>query len=163
MRILTETDIRMEKEAYNIYEKEADSETFRRWEVVGTSHLGDFDQRKYNPLLIRERGKGLPVFTVYTAFSRIPFHHTLNAAYEHLFNWINTGKAPPTAPRTEWTADVTIARDEYGNALGGIRLPEHQVPTAANTGRANPPRPGHTDASNIFFASLVGTFELFNS
>jgi hypothetical protein len=164
MRILTETDIRMEKDAYNIYEKEADSESFRRWEVVGTSHLGWDDQSKYEPLLMRERVKGLPVYTVYTSFSRIHFNHTLNSAYDHLFRWINTGKAPPIAPRTEWTSDNTIARDGYGNALGGIRLPEHQVPTATNTGKANKSAVGHTDdAPNNFFAQLVGTYKPFES
>jgi hypothetical protein len=32
------------------------------------------------------------------------------------------------------TAPVSFARDSYGNVLGGIRLAEHAVPTATNTG-----------------------------
>jgi hypothetical protein len=161
MRILTETDVRMGKESYNIFEKEVDSETFRRWEVAGTSHLGWYDQSKYTPLLMRERNSGLPVFTAYTAFSRIPFHHTLNASYEHMFTWINTGNAPPVAPRIEWASETVVARDGYGNALGGIRLPDHQVPTAVNTGKANAPLP--RGPANSFFAQLVGTYAPFDS
>ena len=30
--------------------------------------------------------------------------------------------------------NVVVERDPYGNALGGIQLPDHAVPTAVNTG-----------------------------
>jgi hypothetical protein len=154
MRILTETDVIMEKSAYKILDREPDTRFFRRWEVAGTSHIGWTDALKYEPLLIRDRGFGLPVVTVTTPFSRIPFDHVLSAAYDQLFDWINKHESPPAAPRIKWVGDTRIARDEYGNALGGIRLPEHQVPTASNTGEAN-----GTD----FFATLVGTYEPFSS
>ena len=45
--------------------------------------------------------------------------------------------APPTAPPIEFTAaqPPVIARDEDGNSLGGIRLAEHAVPTAVDSGQ----------------------------
>ena len=59
--------------------------------------------------------------------------------------WLDTGVAPPHAPNFVITSvtppDTTtdsfgtnVARDGYGNALGAIRLPEHAVPVATNTG-----------------------------
>ena len=153
MRLLTETDVRMEKEIYQIFDFEPDTKYFRRWEVAGTSHIGWSDVLKYEPLLIRDRGVGLPVNTVITPYSRIPIDHVVSAAYARLFDWINKDKAPPTAPRIKWVGNSRIARDGYGNALGGIRLPEHLVPTATNTGEAN---------GTEFFATLVGTYVPFS-
>ncbi|RJQ74408.1 MAG: hypothetical protein C4519_16940 [Desulfobacteraceae bacterium] len=69
------------------------------------------------------------------ALSRIPTKYVVNAAFEHLVRWIDADIQPPTAPRIEVTAPpVKVRRDAYGNALGGIQLPQHAVPTATNTG-----------------------------
>jgi Alpha/beta hydrolase domain len=51
--------------------------------------------------------------------------------------WTQGGAAPPPADRIQLASvgNPSIAvRDAYGNALGGIRLAEHAVPTATNTG-----------------------------
>jgi hypothetical protein len=69
----------------------------------------------------------------------VPFRHVFNAAFEHLARWVDDGPRPPGAPILESApsgssdADV-FARDERGNALGGIRLAAHAVPTATNSG-----------------------------
>src|SRR6185295_18861831 len=47
------------------------------------------------------------------------------------------GTLPPTAPPIEVSSvgpPAIMARDAAGNALGGIRLATHAVPTATNTG-----------------------------
>jgi len=57
----------------------------------------------------------------------------------HLDRWIRTGHAPPEAPLIDMVPspddpDVgVIQRDVFGNARGGIRLPQQQVPTGRNT------------------------------
>jgi hypothetical protein len=61
----------------------------------------------------------------------------MNAAFDHLVRWVKDGVPPPTAPPLETTGvgpPAVAARDKFGNALGGIRLAEHAVPTATNTG-----------------------------
>jgi hypothetical protein len=61
----------------------------------------------------------------------------MNAAFDHLVRWVKDGVPPPSAPPIETTAvgpPAVAARDKLGNALGGIRLAEHAVPTATNTG-----------------------------
>jgi alpha/beta hydrolase family protein len=60
----------------------------------------------------------------------------LNAATEHLVRWMTDNVQPPLAPEIDVTLGPpgVIARDSFGNALGGIRLSQHAVPTATNTG-----------------------------
>jgi hypothetical protein len=70
-------------------------------------------------------------------YSHVPFHHVMNAAFDHLVRWVKDGVPPPTAPPIDTTGvgpPAVAARDKHGNALGGIRLAEHAVPTAVNTG-----------------------------
>jgi len=74
------------------------------------------------------------------AHSRVPFRDVMNAAFEHLVIWVNDDIAPPGADPLQvarMTPQLEFARDEYGNVLGGIRLAEHVVATAKNTGMNN--------------------------
>lgn len=89
-------------------------------------------------------------------YSHVPFHHVMNAAFDHLVRWVKDGVPPPTAPPIETTAvgpPAVAARDKHGNALGGIRLAEHAVPTATNTG-VN---------SGAGFCRLYGSHEPFDA
>jgi hypothetical protein len=58
------------------------------------------------------------------------------AAFRHFHTWLEGGPPPPRQARIEFeSADPpTIRRDQYGNALGGIRLPEFAVPTGEHRG-----------------------------
>jgi len=60
-----------------------------------------------------------------------------DAALWHVHRWLSGGPAPPSQPPVEVIADntPTIDRDVYGNAKGGIRLPELEVPIARYQGR----------------------------
>ena len=56
---------------------------------------------------------------------------------DHMVRWVRDNVPPPGSPEIEVMAlgpPVVIARDLHGNALGGIRLSQHAVPTATNTG-----------------------------
>src|SRR5215469_18644554 len=54
-----------------------------------------------------------------------------DSALVSLRRWITQGVAPPTGNQVSTTPFFNIVeRDQYGNALGGIRLPDIQVPTA---------------------------------
>jgi hypothetical protein len=89
-------------------------------------------------------------------YSHIPFHHVFNAAIDHLVAWVKDGKLPPTAPPIEVTSvgpPAVMARDSAGNALGGIRLSQHAVPTAVNTGVNSGPA----------FCRLFGSHEPFDA
>jgi hypothetical protein len=47
---------------------------------------------------------------------------------------VTRGIAPPRAPRLRANADGSVRRDGNGNALGGLRLPAIEVPTASYHG-----------------------------
>jgi hypothetical protein len=85
---------------------------------------------------------------------RTPFRHVLNAAVYHLKRQVETGALPPSAAPFKTTSDgttVSVARDSFGNALGGIRLAQMEVPTA----RANGIECGNPGAWVPFETSVV--------
>ena len=91
------------------------------------------------------------------AVNAAPHHAVVKAALRALAKWVTAQVTPPQSPAIE-LADPTavpaaIVRDEFGNAQGGIRLPELEVPTATLDGRINvaaPPPPP------LNFCSLFG-------
>jgi hypothetical protein len=52
-----------------------------------------------------------------------------------MHNWLVDGTEPPTFPTIELADDGSIVRDEHGNAVGGVRLPELAAPIAEYHGR----------------------------
>jgi hypothetical protein len=59
-----------------------------------------------------------------------PFGYIADAAFADLTKWLDRGARPPHAPPLETTASGEVARDRYGNALGGVRTPFVDVPRA---------------------------------
>ena len=119
---------------------------FRQWEVAGSSHVDVPFEIEYGK--VRNLREGLSLENVQPrdqdcdlpTYSRVPFQDVMNAAFEHLVVWIRDDIAPPTAEPLQlrrMMPEVEFARDEYGNVLGGIRLAEHVVATAKNTGMNN--------------------------
>jgi len=71
-----------------------------------------------------------------------------DAATRHLVRWIDDRTPPPTFPPLTMEArdpHDAIVRDEHGVALGGVRLPEVEVPVAVQVGSNT--RPG--EARNL--------------
>ena len=123
--------------------RQADTPYLRTWEVTGTSH-GDLKLvAEHGPLRVRDIGSppedypiGIPTRCDKPPLSRIPFYMAQNRAYDWLSTWADGGDQPPSAPWIELLSvqPAVAARDGFGNALGGLRLPQHAVPTAENTG-----------------------------
>jgi hypothetical protein len=76
------------------------------------------------------------------------------AALWALEGWVAGRPAPPEAPRLSLTDDGAIERDEFGNAVGGIRTPYVDAPAASLSGEGN-------DGAALCF--LFGTTELFDA
>jgi alpha/beta hydrolase family protein len=90
------------------------------------------------------------------SYSHVPFYQVFDAAIDHLVVWVKDGRTPPTAPPIEVSSvgpPAVMARDGAGNALGGIRLATHAVPTAVNTGVNSGPG----------FCRLNGSYEPFDA
>ena len=100
--------------------REPDSARFRLWEVPGTSHVSV--PRPPEPTRGSNWMSYAPVY---------------NAAIRHLHRWIKDAVQPPRMPLVQMepgTPRAEVVRDEYGNALGGIRLPDLEAPTASHSG-----------------------------
>ncbi|MQA97006.1 MAG: hypothetical protein GEV11_21030 [Streptosporangiales bacterium] len=122
--MLSETDVRTPN-------RPPDTATFRRWEVAGSAHSGWHGQQYRAPIAERDLGAA-PVYRCDNPpFSRVPLHHVVAAAVEHLTHWARHDVPPPSAPPLEFNADGTKARDANGLARGGVRLSQVDVPVHA--------------------------------
>ncbi len=120
--------------------RQPDSDTFRLWEVAGTSHadafiIGDFEE---------SLGCEVPVNRGQQAF-------VVRAALRHLDAWARGGDPPPSAPPLETTADGFV-HDDNGNVRGGVRTPRVDAPVEVLSGR---PWPGASVACRLFGSTLT--------
>ena len=143
--------------------RQPDTDTFRSWEVAGTSHVDIFFRIESSRVAALEAGRELATAEIgspdceHPSYSRVPFRHVLHAAFEHLVRWVDDGTVPPTAPPLDTSSigpPAVFARDAHGNALGGIQLAAHAVPTGTNTG---------INTGNQRFCRLYGTHEPFDA
>lgn len=119
--------------------RQPDSATYRLWELSGSAHVDAF--------LLGDSG-----FVVCDdPVNDGPQYLVLRAAFDHLNRWVRDGTPPPVAPRIEIATPgfpPVLARDEFGNALGGIRTPHVDVPIATHSGAPN---------TGAFFCFLFGS------
>jgi hypothetical protein len=152
-KTVSETDVVVLGQAF-LYEP--DSDHFRRWEVAGASHIDLHLVQQWGPIQVRDGVSGAPPDCARPPLSRIPYYFVANAATDHLVRWITQSIPPPTAPRIEVVSlgpPVVLARDFFGNALGGIRVSQFAVPTATNDGLNSGPG----------FCRLFGSFQPFTA
>lgn len=147
---LSETDI-----ALRPHLRIADSDTYRSWEVAATGHSSYVSDIYRTPLVLRDfRMTPWPPDCNKPPYSRVRGYDVINASIDHLVRWIAKDIAPPIAPKIEFESisPPVIARDEFGMALGGIRLPDVEAPIAVNTGIN----------SGATFCTLYGSYEPFD-
>jgi hypothetical protein len=80
-----------------------------------------------------------------TADGPVFFSYVMNALWESMEQQVRLGRAPPAGVQMEVDeATGVVQRDEFGNGLGGVRLPSMEVPTATYTpgNVADPTLPG---------------------
>jgi hypothetical protein len=114
-----------------------DSDGFRFWEVAGAAHVSA-------PQMVRRKAKcerdGVPMRVAPNPPSEISYVPAASAGLGHLQRWMTGGTPPPVMPRIAMAGDPPqIARDEYANALGGIRMPGMEAPIGHNTGVSTVP------------------------
>ena len=141
--------------ADNVLQQQARFETILDHDCRERPHQSDARQG-LDPLQVRDLGTSSPQACTQPPFSRVPFYFVGSAALDALVAWVRDGIEPAAGPDivTPSVAPTSaeIARDSFGNALGGIRLSQHEVPTAANTG-VN---------SGSGFCSLYGSYQAFD-
>lgn len=138
----------------SVASRQDDTDRFRLWEVAGAAHADAYTVA----LGMADRGDSpdaaklvvttdvIPGMSCAHPINSGPQHFVLNAAVAALVKWVREGVAPPIAPRLELIGDSkgdapnkpAIARDPNGNALGGVRSPQLDVPIASFTGDPQP-------------------------
>jgi len=124
--------------------RQPDGPNLRVWEVAGTAHAdtyltatGSADPGK-NPAAVDIVLTTTPNVGISCGvpINSGPQHFVLNAAFAALNKWVRHGKAPKAAPPLDVAGGppVAINADAHGNALGGIRTPQVDVPLATFTG-----------------------------
>jgi hypothetical protein len=140
--------------AYRRPDSNAPGDRYRLWEVPGASHVSnDLDSSAITLQRSLAELEGIPVSALapvgctHMQFvngpsvgvpgvvdpNTYPFSNVANAAFADLTRWVDDGVPPPHAPRIEVSATGAIVRDSFGNALGGLRTPFVDVPTATYT------------------------------
>ncbi|HSW11611.1 MAG TPA: alpha/beta hydrolase domain-containing protein [Solimonas sp.] len=125
---------------------------YRAWEIAGSAHqnfwvgyhqvlgaglraLGDLqrpasadEEMHATAANYGEQVQPLQLVCI-VAGTQFPMRYLVSSAIHHLDRWIRTGVAPPEGARYQFDGNA-LAKDQYGNALGGIRLPMVDVPVA---------------------------------
>lgn len=111
--------------------RQPDTDTFRYWECAGTSHGSQQGRAARQRLLDRD---GIVSRPALEGINAIPMGPVFDAAFYHMHHWLAHGTPPPIQPKIEFRGDPPeVARDAYGIATGGIRLPQVDVPLAHNS------------------------------
>jgi Alpha/beta hydrolase domain len=133
MKVLSETEFQGAQASI----MQPDTERFRTWWVTGTSHSEHHSGMTRNALYRRDL-PDRPLFDTCTlpSRSRIHWHYAQAAAVDAMVQWIEQGVPPAHSPLPEYASidPWVLARDAYGNALGGMRLASLAVPIATSQG-----------------------------
>jgi hypothetical protein len=139
IQVNTEGD---EEELLASYVRQSDTNSLRTWELAGASHIDEHEAEYELATIAREVPTLPPVkctfgiantingITIHQA-DNMPVFELENAALADMQNWLTKGVAPPKGNQimtNPWWFN-TIFRDQFGNALGGVRLPDIQAPT----------------------------------
>ena len=110
--------------------RQDDTDRIRTWEVAGTAHA---DRTILGPTADAV-DCGVPI-------NDGPQRFAVRAAVRALDTWVRTGEPPAAADRialVDVDGSPAIDRDADGNALGGLRLPQIEVPVATLSGDPGP-------------------------
>lgn len=108
--------------------KTADTDKVRYWEIPGASHFDKYLQDQTLPVGDTTFKSVVP--HCYKPANTLPARMFDHAALHALRMWVSKGTLPPAAPRMQRGSIGFVQSDDVGNALGGLRLPELDVPVA---------------------------------
>ncbi len=138
--------------------RQADSDTYRLWEIPGTAHASSGGAKEATALQERDFGTVPPGLSLPADANpnTLSFAPVAEAALHHMQRWISGGPPPPPQPRVEFSGDPpTVVRDEHGNAVGGIRLPQLAAATGSHRGASPKGVPDLTGSSTPFEAETL--------
>jgi hypothetical protein len=126
--------------------QQPNTDRIRTWEIAGTSHAD-----------IYEVGGNAGVLGCTAPINTGPQHVVVQAGFADFSRWVDAGTPPPEPKPFELqsTNPPTLALDQHGNVIGGVRTPAVDVPTSTLTGSA--------PAGTSTICSLFGTTTPFTA
>ena len=120
---------------------QADSAKFVTWQIAGASHSEIYGAAVRGTMLLRDLNRTIGEVGGVATRSRIASRYVQNSAIDKIEKYIDKGTPLPKAtPMVVTDASVpSVARDADGNVLGGLRLPDLNVPIATDVGYVNFP------------------------
>jgi Alpha/beta hydrolase domain len=141
--------------------RQADSASFRLWEVAGTAHADAYlvkyfpdDNGGWASDLVQFASMTAPPSSITigsfslscpVAFNTGQQHYIFQTALSDLTDWTRTGRPPRSMPRLDVntsTVPATYVKDSVGNVRGGIRNPAVDAPIAVLSGLPPAGAPG---------------------
>jgi hypothetical protein len=137
LRVISEFEGKVEQPA-----AEFSNPAERYWEAADGSHVPSMVQANWGPLITRDEGPAEAECTSTPVLSTVSWPYAVDAGLGELIGWQEGGSPPPAVPEDEYVNSKTLKRNSLGIALGGLRLPEVEVPVvldlAENSAHANP-------------------------
>jgi hypothetical protein len=130
VQAVTETDVAV---LFGTGGRQDDTPTYRYYELAGTAHLTIHKDVEVIPGLYLEDLCENQLNTI--ADGPVFGSYAYNAMWDNMDRQVRSGAVPPAGRLMALDATGAVERDGFGNALGGVRLPEMDVPT----GHHNPP------------------------
>jgi len=116
--------------------RQADTGRFRYWEIAGASHGATAQEARIKRIMDRD-GLTAPNNAPPLHTSDVMWTPTCDAAILQVHRWINGGPAPRAQAKIQFETTggkPVIKRDQHGNAIGGVRLPDMDAPIAKTLG-----------------------------
>ncbi len=121
--------------------RQPDTDRYRYWEVAGVAHA---PRERGTPRLPspwpRDLGTDESRIGTPPDANVLRLDDVRSSVLRHVQRWLVDGVAPPVQPRIEFTTSADggplIRRDDLGLAVGGVRIPDVDVPTARHSGVA---------------------------
>jgi hypothetical protein len=132
-----------ESDALRTYaSRQPDSDRYRLWEVTGTSHVGTYSTDAWRARYEREFARPWSRPSHGPQQNNLSLLPVMDAAFRQMHRWASGGPPPPSQPRISIRGSPpAFERDDNGVAVGGIRLPQVEVPVAIHIGAICPEEP----------------------
>jgi hypothetical protein len=158
--ILTQSDLRQA-----IAPHRADSDergaVYHQYEIAGAAHSGPFPAGQPAAVDLQIAGVASPVEDACRELrSDFPLGLAFNAIWWQFDRLLVNGEALPSVPRIETNSRGEPVLDGLGNAQGGWRLPQLDVPLASYSGRSTPSR---NDAQSRAMCEATGSMRRYDA
>jgi hypothetical protein len=133
VHVVAEGDLRSRTSVMNIFpvapprdDSDEANDRFRRYEIAGAAHSSSYGFTSFPEIF--PSVFGAPGVLFEGSPSQFPVHAMKGALLDLLVRWVADGRTPPRAERIFLDGEGIIRRDEWGNALGGVRSTYLDVP-----------------------------------